>query len=295
MKDFCAGKRAVADVSADADPLTGVAVYDSTEFNESKGWATYGGTSVASPIIAATFALAGGADGVAYPARTLYENEAKAPSTLHDVVEGSNGECSQPFNNGTDASGCSTAIQAESCQQRAICLAVPGYDGPTGVGTPDGLGAFEATGEAPVSEEPAPAPPASPVGGAQPGSPPSTGTYPPASIAPFSGAPLIPALSSLSLTRTAIIALNRSRPKVSQLGFAFTITAVAQVHVTLSKRVRVKKRGLWRPLPDSMTITALTGPNHHALRGHSVLAAGNYELTLTPVNGAARSLTFQIG
>ena len=117
----------------------------------------------------------------------------------------------------------------------------------------------------------------------------------PSTTAPFTGAALIPALSSLTLTRSAIIALNRRRPKVSQLSFAFNITAIARVRVTLSKRVRVKKRGLWRPLPDSMTITALTGPNHHALRGHSVLAAGNYELTLAPVNGTARSLTFQTG
>jgi hypothetical protein len=279
----CGTKRAVSDVSADADPYTGVPVYDSTEIGGSKGWAVYGGTSVASPIIAATFALAGGAHGVAYPARTLYENEAKAPSTLHDIVEGSNAECSKPFNSATGASGCTTTVEAENCLQEARCLAGPGYDGPTGLGTPDGIGAFEPTGvpETPPVTELPPVPPKPPV--------PATAT------APFTGAPLVPALSSLSLTRSAIIALNRRRPKVSQLNFTFTITAIARVHVTLSKRVRVKKRGLWRPLPDSMTITALTGPNRHALRGHSVLAAGNYELTLAPVNGTARSLTFQIG
>lgn len=286
----CGTKRAVADVSADADPYTGVAVYDSTEFEGFKGWAVYGGTSVASPIIAATFALAGGAHGVAYPARTLYENDLKAPSTLHDVVEGSNAECTKPFNNETGASGCTTSGEAASCLQETICLAGFGYDGPTGVGTPDGLGAFEPTGvtEVPTSEEGGGSPPAP----AKPVTPPLEG---PSATAPFAGAPLIPALSSLSLTRSAIIALNRRRPKVSQLNFAFTSTAIAQVHVTLSKRVRVKKRGVWHLLPDSMTITALTGPNHHALRGHNVLASGNYELTLAPLKGTARSLTFQIG
>jgi hypothetical protein len=281
----CGTKRAVSDVSADADPYTGVAVYDSTEFGGSKGWAVYGGTSVASPIIAATFALAGGAHGVAYPARTLYENDTKASSTLHDVVEGSNGECTKPFDSETGASGCTTPEEAASCLQQAICLAGPGYDGPTGLGTPDGIGAFEPTGAPetpPVSEVPPPAVPATP---------PYTAT----ATAPYTGAPLIPAVSSLTLTRSAIIALNRTRPKVSQLGFAFTISTIAQVHVTLARRIRVKKRGLWHMLPDSLTITAITGPNHHALRGHSVLPAGDYELTLTPAHGSARSLTFQIG
>ncbi len=77
-------------MSADADPYTGVAVYDSTPNTkkENTGWATIGGTSVASPIIASVFALAGGANGVEYPARTLYENRATAPSSLHDVEPG---------------------------------------------------------------------------------------------------------------------------------------------------------------------------------------------------------------
>ena len=61
----CGSHRAVADVSADADPYTGVAVYDSTPITEGeieyRGWVPIGGTSVASPIIASTFALAGGA------------------------------------------------------------------------------------------------------------------------------------------------------------------------------------------------------------------------------------------
>ena len=287
----CGTKRAVSDVSADADPYTGVAVYDSTEFDEAKGWATYGGTSVASPIIAATFALAGGAHGVAYPARTLYENEAKAPSTLHDVVSGSNGECTKPFESTHGTSGCTTpSEEAASCLQQAICLAGPGYDGPTGLGTPDGIGAFEPTGAPetpPVSET-------SEVG-SPPAVPASTPVPTPVATAPSTAAPLIPAVSSLTLTRTAIIALNRSRPKVSQLGFAFTISTIAQVRVTLARRIRVKRRGLWHMLPDSTTIVAITGPNRHTLSGHSVLAAGDYELTLTPDHGSARSLTFQIG
>src|SRR6202042_2716974 len=79
----CGSKRAVADVSADADPYTGVAVYDSVpSVHEANGrvvntpleWWPIGGTSVASPIIASMFALAGGSHEVPYPAATLYSH-----------------------------------------------------------------------------------------------------------------------------------------------------------------------------------------------------------------------------
>jgi hypothetical protein len=151
----CGKHRAVADVSADADPYTGLAVYDSgseCKYEEdgttrTTHWCTIGGTSLASPLIAATFALAGGAHGVSYPAQSLYENELEDPATLHDVVSGSNGECTEPFSE-EGLSGCTTLQEANSCSQQAICLAREGYDGPTGVGTPNGILAF-----APVSAE----------------------------------------------------------------------------------------------------------------------------------------------
>ncbi len=155
----CGDKRAVADVSADADPYTGVAVYDSgpgpaceAEVEERVvHWCTYGGTSVATPLIAATFAVAGGADGVEYPAKTLYENEEKSPGSLHDVTEGSNGECRSPFDKKTGLPSCTSAEEGEtSCASKAICLARTGYDGPTGVGTPDGIAAFAPAPNAPA-------------------------------------------------------------------------------------------------------------------------------------------------
>ena len=94
----CGSTRAVADVSADADPYTGVAIYDSMPTGEEEGgWYAIGGTSAASPLIASAFALAGGAGGVAYPSRTLYENELNAPASLHDIASGSNGECTKSF------------------------------------------------------------------------------------------------------------------------------------------------------------------------------------------------------
>jgi hypothetical protein len=139
----CESRRAVADVSVDADPYTGVAIYDSNPLEGERpvGWTTIGGTSVGSPLIAATFALAGGARGVEYPARTLYESEVKDPDALHDIVTGSNGQCAKAFAE-DGLSGCTPEEEADSCSASPICLAGPGYDGPTGVGTPDGIGAF---------------------------------------------------------------------------------------------------------------------------------------------------------
>jgi hypothetical protein len=128
----CGIGRAVADVSAIGDPNTGVDIYDSTpEGNgDPTGWGVWGGTSVASPIIAAEFALAGGADGVADPAATLYAHLGER-SALYDVVSGKNG----------------------SCGGATICQAAVGYDGPSGVGSPVGVGAFSTT-SGPVNTPP---------------------------------------------------------------------------------------------------------------------------------------------
>jgi hypothetical protein len=170
----CGAKRAVADVSADADPYTGVAVRDTSpecEYRyEEAGvkhvlyWCTIGGTSVASPLIASVFALAGGANGAAYPAKTLYENEQKSPGSLHDVAAGSSGECTKPFSE-TGLSGCTTAEEAKSCASKAICLAGTGYDGPTGVGTPDGIAAFKPPPVSAVPTVSSVSPASGPVGG----------------------------------------------------------------------------------------------------------------------------------
>lgn len=117
----CGAERAVADVAAVGNPNTGVDVYDSTpeEPGAQTGWAVYGGTSVSSPIVAAEFALAGGSHGVPFPAATLYGHLGEGQS-LYDVVAGKNG----------------------SCHRTTICKAALAFDGPTGVGSPLGLGAF---------------------------------------------------------------------------------------------------------------------------------------------------------
>jgi hypothetical protein len=129
----CGGARSIADVAAIGDPETGVNIYDSTpEGNGSPtGWGVWGGTSVASPIVAAEFALAGGAHGVSYPAATLYAHAGEADA-LYDVVSGSNGSCA-----GTTA-----------------CQAVVGFDGPSGLGSPIGLDAFSTPGSPAASALP---------------------------------------------------------------------------------------------------------------------------------------------
>ncbi|MBS2552335.1 hypothetical protein KGQ19_36320 [Catenulispora sp. NL8] len=108
-------KRATADISADASPASGLAVYDTLGQG---GWLQVGGTSLASPLVTAMYALAGPPAAGTYPVTYPY-HDAKQAADLFDVTQGTNGSC------GT-----------------VLCTAGPGWDGPTGLGTPDGVGAF---------------------------------------------------------------------------------------------------------------------------------------------------------
>ena len=136
--------RAVADVAADADPNSGLAIYDtynSCPFNGSilsflcsilsafglvqgaTGWVQVGGTSLASPLVASVYALihakaltvSSGA-----PNQWPYAN----PGLFSDVTNGSNGSC-----------GTTTVL----------CTAGTGWDGPTGLGTPKGSAIFSSS------------------------------------------------------------------------------------------------------------------------------------------------------
>jgi hypothetical protein len=325
----CGKKRAVADVSADADPYTGVAVYDSAfecEYEENHvahtgHWCTIGGTSLASPLIAATFALAGGANGVTYPARTLFENESKNPARLHDILSGSNGECSNPFDleDGPllGTSGCTSAEEAAQCSEKVICLAGPAYDGPTGVGTPDGIAAFQLPGEGSEKEklaessakgsgeEGSPAAGKEVSGGAGSGGearegfaglslPPGAHPSGPSLSIPGSSS-VLPILTAASLTHRASTALRRGPARIATIAFAFTLNMPARVQVVLAQQVLVHGHRRWRSLPDSLTIIAAKGRDGAHLRGRRTLSPGRYRLTLTPLHGRARTLTFQIG
>jgi len=95
--------RASSDVSAEADPNTGVAVYESS----AGGWLNVGGTSAATPIVAALMAASGHGD---ITPEFIYRH----PEAFHDVTSGNNGTC------GT-----------------TLCNAGSGWDGPTGIGSPD--------------------------------------------------------------------------------------------------------------------------------------------------------------
>ena len=113
--DTGCGKRAMADVSAAADPSTGgMAVYYPTGKTAST-WGQFGGTSESAPIIAAVYALSGNTAG--YPNALPYAH----PEALFDVTSG---------NNGT------------TCPTTQWCTARVGWDGPTGLGTPNGIAGF---------------------------------------------------------------------------------------------------------------------------------------------------------
>jgi subtilase family serine protease len=102
-------RRTVADVSSVADPNTGVAVLYAGL------WFTVGGTSASSPIIASVYALAGNASTVTYGSYPYSHT-----SGLFDVTAGTNGTCSPAY----------------------LCTAQAGFDGPTGLGTPNGVSGF---------------------------------------------------------------------------------------------------------------------------------------------------------
>jgi subtilase family serine protease len=124
----CQGKRAASDVSAVADPYTGVAVYDSyaPATGMPLGFIVVGGTSVASPFLGGLYARAPQNDAVHGP-NTMY---AAPAGDFTDVTTGTNAGLGY----------CRTVGIGN-----AVCDAGPGWDGPTGVGTPYGLDAFSTT------------------------------------------------------------------------------------------------------------------------------------------------------
>lgn len=100
----CGNYRAVADVSALADPNTGAATYSTLN-----GWGIFGGTSLATPLIASMYAISGNTSNP----YVLYQNAATDPALILDS------------NTGASTTGCDGSI---------LCTAGPGWDGPTGIG-----------------------------------------------------------------------------------------------------------------------------------------------------------------
>jgi hypothetical protein len=110
----CPG-RTVADTSAVA---ADVPIYNKAW----GGWLTVAGTSVAAPLTAGIYGLAGNAAHVSTP--RLYRHEAD----FFDVTRGNN-----VLFGGTPQQVCSDSY---------LCVAKRGYDAPTGLGTPDGIAGF---------------------------------------------------------------------------------------------------------------------------------------------------------
>jgi subtilase family serine protease len=113
QKDTGCARRTVADVSAVADPNTGVAVFGPSGRRNRSAWLVFGGTSVSAPLIAGLY-------GVNDTAVNHGGDPYRHTAGLHDVTSGSNGTCNVAY----------------------LCTAVAGYDGPTGLGTPNGVAAF---------------------------------------------------------------------------------------------------------------------------------------------------------
>ena len=117
------------DVSAVGDPSTGVAIYDT--YDTGATFFTVGGTSVATPIITAVYALAGTPARGTYPASYLYRHSS---SDFHHVTSGVNGTC--------------------EADRQYLCHGehgFGGYNGPAGLGTPKGTAAFSSSGVDPVT------------------------------------------------------------------------------------------------------------------------------------------------
>lgn len=175
----CGSKRSEVDIAAIADPFTGFDIYETFDWctnpdtsvcpytSADDGWSTYGGTSLASPVTAGMWGLAGGpSKHVAWPASTLYANYKKHKSDTYDVTVGGTGGCydQTPKSCGTflqnivygshagenpntgpggliDCAWGATGNKPKA--DRYQCYAQPGYDGVSGVGSPKGLKVFK--------------------------------------------------------------------------------------------------------------------------------------------------------
>jgi len=105
------GQRGIPDVSFDANPSTGVSIYDSTRYQGQSGWFTVGGTSVGAPDWAGVLAAGTAAGKTALQGHAAIYSGGYA-TNLRDITSGTNGTC------GTD------------------CTAGSGYDLVTGLGSP---------------------------------------------------------------------------------------------------------------------------------------------------------------
>jgi subtilase family serine protease len=225
-------RRSVADVSAVADPATGVWVYDT--FGGS-GWAVYGGTSAAAPIVGAVYGMAGAATPTDYPSQYPYTKAA----SLHDVTSGSNGACGGGY----------------------LCTALVGYDGPTGLGTPNGVDAF---GPGPVV---APAPDFS------------------IAASPASTAVAVGASGSSALTITPVGGFTDPVSLSTSVTPASGLTATVSPSVTVNG-VTTTSLGLQASAAGTYTVavTATSGALSHTATVTVTVAKPDFTLTVSPTS-----------
>jgi hypothetical protein len=263
QKDTGCARRTIADVSAVADPATGVAVYDTYL---DPGWLVFGGTSVSAPIIAGVDALAGGrSPGTSYGSFP-YSHQ----SLFFDVVAGSNGTCSPAY----------------------LCTGVVGYDGPTGWGTPNTAGT-----PAPPPP-PAPAPtvsalalnPTTVTGGAS-GS--STGTVTLSGPAPTGGATVTLSSNNAAATVAASVGVAAGATSAT---FPVTTSAVTTSQsATITGTYNSSSRSAVltvNPAPAGPTVSALALNPTTVTGGASGSSTGTVTLSgPAPTGGATVNLS----
>jgi len=303
----CGTLRSTADIAADANPATGVPVYG-PDLNGVGGWDQVGGTSLSSPIVAAAFGLAGGAQGTSYPGATLYAHQTNNSSGLHDITSGANG-CS-----GTTCPAGSTCGAATSCHTSV------GYDGPTGVGAPAGLVAFIPGGSSGGGSGGAGSGGAGSGGGSQtggsgaPGPPPSQpppsqpppsqppahpdGSTTPTQVPTRSAAAAAPQLSMLRLLGRRLARATRRGPSVGGgLSVLVGLSAPAVVRFTVFRQVNRHGHNRWVRVSGSFSIMGHGGLNRVRFTGRLSglpLPAGRYLLVAQVTPGPGQAAVFAI-
>ena len=262
--------RTVADVSADADPNTGAAVYDSVAYSGQSGWFQVGGTSLAAPLIASAYALSGNA-GSLNAGSAPYAN----PTALHDVTSGSNGNCGGTY----------------------LCTAGPGYDGPTGLGTPNGLAALGGSG----GGSPPPPPPSDfSVGVSPPSSTVTVGTnavynvtvgitggFPGQVNLSQSGLPNA-LFAPASVTGGGSSTLTVGTTGVTPGTYPFTITGTSGTTTHTASGTLVVQAAQAPPPPPQANFSISVSPTSRTILPTSTTT---YTVTITPTNGFSGAVT----
>lgn len=197
----CGTKKSVSDVSAVASPYTGAAVYDSGNGFGRSGWKIIGGTSLSSPLYAAVIALQGGipsgTDGSAFP----YTQQDK----FRDVNIGSNG----------------------SCGGMLKCMAGVGYDGPTGLGTPNLIPSSEVIPTVLPTNTPTPTITPTP----SPTSLPTPTSTPTPTLTQFNNGPYIVNVTNNTFTKVTSYTLTGQTPIVNcVLGTTTTCSQIPTIY-----------------------------------------------------------------